>query len=264
MSKKAGNDSIQKTLLVTVVLSLVCSVLVSAAAVILKPKQEENIVLDVQRNILNISGLTRNAKALSNIEVADMYKQIKPRLVNVETGKFVDASAEDIMAYNQRAASKQPKESKTLPAVEDIASIKRQANIAKVYVVEKNGKLETIILPVHGYGLWSTMYGFMALQSDLNTVKGFGFYSQAETPGLGGEVDNPLWKAKWPGKKIYDAKGVVEASLVKGGADPKSLYKVDALSGATLTSNGVSNLIKFWMGDNGFKPFLNNLKAGDA
>ncbi|MRI35209.1 Na(+)-translocating NADH-quinone reductase subunit C [Endozoicomonas sp. OPT23] len=264
MSKKAGNDSIQKTLIITVVLSLVCSVLVSAAAVILKPKQDENIVLDVQRNILNISGLTKDAKALSNAEVAEMYKQIQPRLVNVETGKFVKASAEDVAAYDQRAASKLPKESKTLTGAEDIASIRRMANVAKVYVVEKNGKLDTMILPVHGYGLWSTMYGFMALEADLNTIKGFGFYSQAETPGLGGEVDNPLWKAKWPGKKIYDTKGVVEAGLVKGGADPKSKYKVDGLSGATLTSNGVTNLIKFWMGNNGFKPFLNNLKAGDA
>ena len=259
-----GNDSIKKTLFVTVALSLICSVLVSAAAVILKPKQEQNIVLDVQRNILSISGLTKDAKALSNTEVAEMYKQIKPRLVNIESGKFVDASAEEVAAYDQRAASKLPNESRALPGSEDIASIKRMANVAKVYVVEKNGILETIILPVHGYGLWSTMYGFMALEADLNTVKGFGFYSQAETPGLGGEVDNPLWKAKWPGKKIYDAKGVVEAGLVKGAADPKSQYKVDGLSGATLTSNGVTNLIKFWMGNDGFKPFLNNLKAGDA
>ncbi|WP_062268819.1 Na(+)-translocating NADH-quinone reductase subunit C [Endozoicomonas arenosclerae] len=261
-----GNDSIKKTLFVTILLSLVCSVVVSAAAVFLKPLQTENVELDVQRNILSISGLTKDAKALSNSEVADLYKQVQPRLVDLKTGKFVEKTPEGQTAanYDQRVAAKIPDESRALKGSEDIASIKRQADIAKVYVIEKNGKLETIILPVHGYGLWSTMYGFMALDSDLNTVKGFGFYDQKETPGLGGEVDNPLWKAKWPGKKIYDNKGVVEAGLVKGGADPKSLYKVDGLSGATLTSNGVTNLIHFWMGNEGFKPFLTNLKAGDA
>jgi Na+-transporting NADH:ubiquinone oxidoreductase subunit C len=239
---------------------------VSAAAVFLKPLQVENVELDVQRNILNISGLTKDARALSNAEVAELYKQIKPRLVDLKTGKFIEKTPEGqtVNNYDQRVAAKTPGESKALPGAEDIAGIRRQADIAKVYVIEKNGRLETIILPVHGYGLWSTMYGFMALNSDLGTVKGFGFYEQAETPGLGGEVDNPSWKAKWPGKKIYDDNGNVEAGLVKGGADPKSLYKVDGLSGATLTSNGVTNLIKFWMGNDGFKPFLTNLKAGDA
>ncbi len=259
-----GNDSIKKTLLVTLLLSLVCSILVSVAAVFLKPQQQLNVELDVQRNILNISGLTKDAKALNITEIGELYKRVTPRLVNLKTGQFVDATAADIAAYDQRAAAKDPKSSQSLSGAVDIASIKRQADVAKVYVVEENGKLKTLVLPVHGYGLWSTLYGFMAVEADLNTVVGFGFYDQKETPGLGGEVDNPIWKARWPGKKVYDANGQVVAGLVKGSADPASASKVDGLSGATLTSNGVTNLIKFWMGKNGFQPFLNNLKAGDA
>lgn len=264
-----GNDTIKKTLLVTVLLSLVCSIMVSAAAVFLKPAQQENVVLDVQRNILNISGLTGDARSLSKSEVADLYKQVKPRLVDLKTGKFIDKTSEGLTVdqYDQRNAAKDPKASKALTGAQDIAGIKRQADVAKVYLVEKNGKIETVVLPVHGYGLWSTMYGFMALEKDLDTVKGFGFFDQAETPGLGGEVDNPIWKAKWPGKKVYGSSGNVALGLIKGAVDPaspKAVSQIDGLAGATLTSNGVTHLIKFWLGETGFKPFLNNLKAGDA
>lgn len=263
-----GNDSIKKTLLVTVVLSLICSVLVSAAAVFLKPVQDQNIKLDVQRNILAISGLTPDAKALSVAEVAELYKRIQPRLVDLKTGKFVDeANGLTVDQYDQRVAAKDPKASEALPGSEDIAGIKRQADVAKVYLVEQDGKMDTLILPVHGYGLWSTMYGFLALENNLNTVKGFGFFEQAETPGLGGEVSNPVWKSKWSGKEIYGIDGQVALHVIKGGVDPTSpgaMNQIDGLAGATLTANGVSNLIKFWLSDTGFKLFLNNLKAGNA
>lgn len=264
-----GNDTIKKTLLVTVVLSLICSVLVSASAVLLKPIQDQNIKLDVQRNILAISGLTQNAKALSVAEVAELYQRIQPRMVDLKTGKFIDETANGLTVdqYNQRVAAKDPKASQALSGNVDIAGIKRQADIATVYLVEKDGKMQTLILPVHGYGLWSTMYGFLALEDNLNTVKGFGFFEQAETPGLGGEVSNPVWKSRWAGKEIYGVDGQVALKVIKGGVDttnPGAMNQIDGLAGATLTSNGVSNLIKFWLSDTGFKLFLNNLKAGDA
>lgn len=264
-----GNDTIKKTLLVTVVLSLICSVLVSAAAVFLKPVQEENVKLDVQRNILAISGLTDDARALSAAQVDELYQRIQPRLVDLKTGKFIDetVAGQGADQYDQRTAAKDPGASKALAGAEDIAGIKRQADVAKVYVVEQDGKMQTLILPVHGYGLWSTMYGFLALENNLNTVKGFGFFEQAETPGLGGEVSNPVWISRWKGKEIYGVDGRVALHVIKGGVDPSNpgaMNQIDGLAGATLTANGVSNLIKFWLSETGFKPFLTNLKAGNA
>ena len=150
---------------------------------------------------------------------------------------------------------------RVLSTDKDIASIKRQAKIAKVYLVENGGQIDKIILPIHGYGLWSTLYGFMALEGDGNTVAGLGFYEHAETPGLGGEVDNPSWKKQWAGKRVYKD-GRVAIRLVKGGADRTDAYGVDALSGATITSRGVDNLVKFWLSDTGFKPFLDNVRQG--
>ena len=263
-----SNDSTKKTLLVTVLLSLACSIVVSFAAVSLKPIQDQNVVLDVQKNILSISGLAGNAKALGTDEIEKLYKNVQPRLVDLKTGKYVDATKEQIAEFDQREEAKNPATSRSLGGSEDIASINRLENVAKVYLIEKDGKTESIMLPVHGYGLWSTMYGFLALDiKDLDTVVGFGFYDQAETPGLGGEVDNPIWKGRWPGKKVYDAKGDVALHVIKGAVDPSNpnaSEQIDGLAGATLTANGVSNLIQFWMGDKGFKPFLTNLKAGDA
>jgi Na+-transporting NADH:ubiquinone oxidoreductase subunit C len=119
---------------------------------------------------------------------------------------------------------------------------------------------------VRGAGLWSTLHGFLALENDLNTVAGLGFFEHGETPGLGGEVDNPNWKALWPGKKVYD-EGDAKIQLIKGSVDANTAeaeHKVDGLSGATLTSRGVTNLLQFWMGENGYKPFLSNLQSGEA
>ncbi|MDO6452105.1 Na(+)-translocating NADH-quinone reductase subunit C [Neptunomonas phycophila] len=257
----ANKDSIGRTILVTVLLCVVCSVVVSAAAVLLKPQQVANKELDRKTNILAAAGLLDPSKS-----VDELFSQITTKIVDIETGKFSDAV--DAETYDARKASKDPEMSRALSREEDIASIKREARYQTVYLVEKEGQLDSIILPVHGYGLWSTLYGFLALEGDLNTVVGLGFYSHAETPGLGGEVDNPQWKALWPGKKIYEeGSWSPEIRLIKGNVDPTSSsapYQIDGLSGATLTSNGVTHLVQFWMGENGYAPFLKNLKAGEA
>ncbi len=256
----SSNDGIKKTLLVAVALCIVCSLVVATAAVVLKPAQEENKALDRKRNILAAAGMLKPGES-----VEEQFKQVHTRIVDLATGKFTDAVNPD--SYDQRKAAKDPSESVVLTPEQDIAKIKRRAKLAKVYLVNTpDGKLDKLILPVHGYGLWSTMYGYMALESDLNTVAGLGFAEQGETPGLGGEVDNPNWKAKWPGKEVYKD-GKVELHLIKGTVDPNNPsaeWEVDGLSGASLTSNGVSNLVKYWLGDNGFQPFIENLKAGDA
>ncbi|MBV1789188.1 Na(+)-translocating NADH-quinone reductase subunit C [Marinobacterium sp. D7] len=257
----SNNDTIGKTLTVTILLCVICSVVVSAAAVMLKPKQVANKDLDRKSNILAAAGIADPSKS-----VDELFKQITTRYVDLDSGKFVEAP---VANYDARKAAKDPQLGEKLGRSEDIASIKYQAKVMPVYLVESgDGSIEKVILPVHGYGLWSTLYGFLALEGDLNTVVGLGFYSHAETPGLGGEVDNPLWKALWPGKKVYaDDTSDPEIHLVKGSVDPSTPnaeYKVDALSGATLTSNGVTHLIQFWMGKNGYAPFLNNLRAGEA
>ena len=255
----ASQDSIQKTLTVALLLCFVCSVIVSAAAVILRPMQESNKALDKKKNILLAAGLYQES-----VSVDEQFSAIQTRIVDLSTGLFVDVG--DVDAFDQRKSAKDPATSQALSSDADIAKISRRENQAVVYIVESNDTFDKIILPVHGYGLWSTLYGFVALESDLNTIAGLGFYDHAETPGLGGEVDNPRWKAFWPGKQVYKD-GEVAIEVVKGaviaGSD-RANYQVDGLSGATLTSRGVSNLLTFWLGENGFQAFLSNLKSGSA
>ncbi len=262
-----ANDSVKKTLIVTVVLSLVCSIVVSSATVLLKPMQDENKQLDVQRNILAISGLTKDASELTRDEIQQLFKNVEPSLVDLETGNFYHGDDIDPKTFDQRKAANDPNLSVKLAAKEDPASIKRRSKYGKVYLVKESGHIKTVVIPIHGYGLWSTLYGFMALDADMKTVVGFGFYEHGETPGLGGEVDNEKWKAQWVNKEVYDAHWQPVVEIVKGGvikSSPKKIHQVDGLSGATLTSRGVEHLVNFWLGDGGFVPFLKNLRKGVA
>ena len=253
-----SKDSVSRTVLVALVLCVVCSVIVSAAAVMLRGKQQENAVNEKKMNILAAAGIE-----VVNGDLEAAFATITPKLVDMRTGEF--STDEDVMSYNMRKAAKDPSKARALTREQDIASIRKQSLYSTVYLVEGEQGIERIILPIHGYGLWSTLYGFIALESDLNTVAGLGFYEHAETPGLGGEVDNPKWKALWPGKKVYADDSYMPAiGLIKGKAAAGDMHKVDGLAGATLTSNGVTNLVKFWLGENGFAPFLSKLKAGEA
>ena len=254
-----GNDSISKTFAVALALCVVCAVVVSSAAVILRPTQEVNKLLDLKTNILASAGLLEQG-----VSIEAQFEQISTRVVDLETGRFTDAV--DVASYDQRKASKDPALSIALDPKQDPAKIKRRANYATVYLLETEQGIEKIILPIKGYGLWSTLYGFLALESDLQTVAGIGFYEHTETPGLGGEIDNPRWKAGWIGKRAY-RQGDVVINVLKGKVDMSregADSQIDGLAGATLTTRGVDNLVRYWLGDEGFRPLINYLQAGAA
>ncbi|HRP22516.1 Na(+)-translocating NADH-quinone reductase subunit C [Thauera sp.] len=261
----SNKESISRTLTVALAVSLVSSVFVAGAAVSLKPLQTQNRLLDKQRSIAAIAGM--GGRELPAAQVRALFGDtIKARLVNLESGEFADDF--DAATFDPLKAAKDPQQSVRLTKDEDIASIKRRERYTTVYMIEdEQGRIETLILPIRGYGLWSTLHGFMALKGDLNTVVGLGFHEHAETPGLGGEVDNPRWRRQWEGKQLFNDQGEVAVQIVKGGVDPQSsaaIHQVDALAGATLTSNGVDNLLKFWLGEQGFGPFLAKLRSKEA
>jgi len=253
-----GNDSLEKTIAVALVLCLVCAVFVSLSAVALKPLQIYNKALDMKKNILDVAGLLEE-----DTNIAQAFEtQIEAKIVDLKTGDYDDSI--NVVTFDQRKAAKDPQKNMAIPRKADIASIKVKSKKAKVYLVKKDGQISSIILPVHGYGLWSTMYGFLALDADGQTVQSINFYDQAETPGLGGEVVNPAWRALWKGKQLYNAESIPVLRLVKGVVDvsrPGAEHQVDGLAGATLTSNGVSNLIRYWMGNEGFAPYLNKVRT---
>lgn len=254
-----NNESIGKTFGVVIGLCLVCAIIVATAAVQLRPKQIENKLLDAQKNILVSTGL------LTGTDIKTLYsKHIQERLVDLNTGEFVDKNP---LEYDYRKAMKDPDTSIALSSTDDIASIRRRANIAPIYLAYndgiESGRISAIVLPIHGYGLWSTMHAFLALDVDGVTIKALNFYEHAETPGLGGEIQNPKWLAQFVGKKITDEAGMPAMKFLKpGNAAPDSLTDIDGLSGATITSNGVAYTFEFWTGANGFAPFLAKVRQG--
>ncbi len=256
----SNKESTLRTLLVAFMVCLVCSVLVATSAVVLRPTQVMNRLLDTQRSIVNVAGM--DADSMSANEIQELFgTRIMAKLLELETGRYSDAH--DPITFDPVAAAKDPASSKALKAELDIASIRRIEKYTTVYLVnDEQGKLQSIVLPIRGYGLWGTMFGFMAIDSDLNTVNGLAFHEHKETPGLGGEVDNPRWTASWLGKKVFNEKQEVALSVTKPSQGVEE-HSVDALAGATLTSDGVSNLIHFWMGEHGFGPYIDNLRSGE-
>ncbi len=259
-----SSDSIKKTLGVALGVCAVASIFVSTAAVELKPIQLENKKADMVRNILDVGGFDSESP-----DFKDVYKKnIKPEIVELKTGKIIPESKYTKELNPENFDIKALADSKiygeAIPADEDIAGIKRMPKYMVVYCVKNEGKTTEYILPIYGKGLWSTMYGLLALDKDLRTVKGLTFYDHGETPGLGGEVENPKWRALWNGKQAYDSLGHPILQVIKGKIsknDPKAKYTVDGLSGATLTTRGVDHLVHFWLGKHGYLNFLTNLRG---
>ena len=249
-------DSIPKTIFVAVAICLVASMIVSSAAVALRPQQATNALKDKQINILQVAGVYD-----PEVDVLKAFAAFEPHVLELESGTFSDAF--DAATFDDRAAADNPETSVALD--DDPAGIGRQTKYVTVYLLRDDaGDIDKVILPIHGYGLWSTLYGFIALEENGNDIFGLQFYEHAETPGLGAEVDNPRWKALWNGKKLLDDDGELQISVTKTAPAAGADYHIDALAGATLTTVGVHNLVNFWMGEAGYKLFLENLKAGEV
>ena len=211
----ANKESIGNVLFVAIGVSLVCSVLVASAAIVLKPRQQQNELEYQQRIILEVAGLYE-----PGANVAELYAAIEETSTELASGEQ-----------------------------------------APVYLVRDNGEIEQVILPVEGAGLWGTMYGYLAVESDGRTARGLQFYQHIETPGLGDGVDKPAWQAQWRGKRLFDENGDPLVEVVKGPAPKGSDYQIDGLAGATLTGRGVSIFVQHWISDEGYGPFLKSLSG---
>lgn len=242
-------------------ISIFCSIFVAGSAVALKDRQDLNAVVDKQKQVLKVAGLLTEDEEISASEVGKRFEaNLVPRVVDMKTGEYDDSV--DATTFDQERAAKDPEMSEKAPAGNP-AKVQRIPNHALIYQLkDDSGAIEALILPVEGKGLWSTLKGFIALAPDTTTVIGLTFYSHKETPGLGGEVDNPKWKALWPGRKVFDDSWNPTLEVIKGQAGPPAddPHRVDGLSGATLTSRGVTHLVQFWLGEAAFGPYLKNFR----
>ncbi len=220
----------------------------SAAAVGLKNKQILNQELDQKKKILQVCGIAFTPESIDTL----FSNNIQPELVDLRTGEYVlktENGKLDVDTYNldkvlQTDITVLDKDPAGLGGVRE--------NHAVVFLYVKKNQ---VIIPIRGRGLWSTLYGYIALAEDASTISGITFYQHGETPGLGGEVDNPDWKAQWPGKAaIEDGQVVIEVK--KQGKVTDSRFQIDGMAGATITTQGVHRLVRFWLGEQGFGKYL--------
>lgn len=258
-------DSTRYTFVFAAIVCVVCALLIAVSAVGLRERQEANAQLYRQKNVLFAAGLATPDDELPERELLRIFQErIRVRLVDLETGELVPAAKLDPTTYDQRKAKNDPAKSRQAP--ENNAGVSRLPHNGTAYfVTAASGKgYEQVVLPIEGVAMWGTIYGFLALERDGNTVRGLTFYDQKETPGLGGEIGNPKWQAVWRGRKVYDENWEPRIVVIKGAAGPadKDPMRVDGLTGATITSNAVSRVTAFWMSNAGWGKFLHRFRTG--
>ena len=245
---------------------VVCSIFVAGSAVSLKEQQVKNAVLDLKKNVISVSDLQTEADKATPLTEDQVNKFFDPNEANHIEEKYVELATG--ITLNAKDGVQKMEENKDnctpLSAKENKAKISCLPKYKRIYEIYKDKKMSRMVLEVEGKGLWSTLQGFLAMSTDGQTIQGLTFYKHGETPGLGGEVDNPKWKSGWVGAKPFNASNLPSIDIVKGSApDNKSDNKIDGLSGATLTSNGVEDLVNFWLGTHGYATYLSkNSKGG--
>lgn len=221
---------------------VVCSVLLTFFAVSLKDRQEQNKSIDRKKNIIKAFGYVDELEKITDFAgVESFYNERIQEIVIDSDGKIISGKTPDMIDPD------------------------KDTGLLPVYVVVEGGKFISLAIPVSGKGLWSTIYGYLALEKDLNTVRGITFYEHGETPGLGGEVEMPWFQNNFVGKKILDDAGrLVSIKVVKGKVDEtysdpnKKRHAVDGISGATMTSKGVTTFLEHDL--NKYLKFLNKVR----
>lgn len=214
-----------------VLVCVVISAMLALTATALAPIQAAAAEFDRQKNVMLAAGLVQPGDPRPRAELERLYQErVVEHVIELKSGELrPDLKPQDVAALKDRA--------------------ERARYRVLLEARDAGGKVEGYVIPVAGKGLWSILYGYLALAADAKTVRGITFYKHGETPGLGGEVENPAWTGQWPGKSILDAQGrLVSITVKKGKVDPavpaEKAHFVDGLSGATITSNGVSKFVK--------------------
>lgn len=241
-------------------LCLALSSVVSAIAVSLKDIQAANRLLDKRTMVLRVAGLVEAGEQLTSEQVEKLFESIDTIVVDTNTGELSEYNPEEQKLNPRKDAKASGMNKRAEGDWAKKAAIKSIAEKQLIYLVRTPGK-ECAVFPIYGNGLWSTMYGFFCLTPDLAEVIGIIYYEQKETAGLGGEVENPLWLAQWPGKEGLTADGEVEVEVVKNGKVVDPTTQVDGISGATITSVAVTFMLEFWFSDQAYGKALDNVRS---
>lgn len=220
-------DSNKATFLFSSVMVVMIAILLSITAISLAPYQAKNIRIEKMKNIL-----TSVAVHAETAETEKLYNQyITQQIVLNNKGEEVKGS---VAAFDIDLKKE----------LDKIKIGKTDEQLFPLFICKKEGKTFYIV-PLRGKGLWGPIWGYISLEADMNTIYGASFAHKSETPGLGAEIETEKFQQQFIGKKIFDESGdFVSVTVIKGGAPPNDMHGVDAISGATITSKGVSEMFK--------------------
>lgn len=249
------NDDPVKIFSVAFLVALICAIVVSSAAILLEPRQTAH--LEAER-AARMAAMLDTLPSMADVLAESGADSLTTYLVDLSSGQI--ATGHDPNTYDVDAAAADPATAVAIPAELDIAGLRQRAPLAPVHILESDGRVELIVLPVSGTGYQSRIEALLALEADLTTVAALTITAQGETAGLGSRIENPEWQALWPGREVADDSGAIVISVVRGQASGP--HEVDGISGATRTGNGVTNMLRYWLGEDGFGPFLTQLRDG--
>lgn len=252
-----SNEDPVKIIGVAFLVALASALVVSTASVALKPYQDAH--LEAER-AARMAQMLERLPGMEDILAEAGADSLTTYLVDLSDGSFVVGLDPD--AYDPAAAASDPASTVTIPPDDDVAGLRQRAPYAPVYLLERAGTLELVLLPVSGTGYQSTIHAMLALETDLTTIAALTILEQSDTPGMGARIEEPEWQSLWAGKQISDETGAIVIEVVRGQANTP--YQVDGISGATRTGNGVADMLRYWLGEHGFGPFLARLAQESA
>lgn len=220
-----------KTIGIALLVALACSFAVALTAITLKPTLDTNRLRE---------------------SAASLVELVETLGLDLPTARQVELASG---AYVPRV----PGTTARLDAGRDLAGLVEVETVAEVYELRRDGRVELVVLPVRGAGYQSVLKGYLALHADLNTIAALTFHEQNETPGMGAKITSKAWQALWVGKRVAGDDGEIRIRAVRGGGDGD--HEVDGISGATRTVTGINNLLRFWLGPDGYGPYLERLRA---
>lgn len=254
-----STSSQTRTWLTAVSIIASCSLLVSLVITVLRPIQAANNAPAQSQHLLITTGLLKKNQSMA--ENTNLLQHIE--------NKWLDLDKAELSApVNNRADYRSIIEDATLiQRIEkplDIAQLGTRPKVMPIHFIHSNASKARVVLPVYGKGMWSMIHGYVALADDFNTIVGVNFYQQQDTPGIGDKIQAEDWAANWQGKKLYDEQGQLKLNIGSDGGAIAPVHQIDAIAGATITVNGVENLVHYWMGEDGYGRYLRKLREASG
>lgn len=249
----APNESRTKTLVMAFLVAAICGVLVSAATVYLRPIRAANQAAEQQARLeALLAGIPGMGETLAQSDGA-----LSTVVIDLEDG----GAADEVTPETLEAALNEARNWTALSPAEDIADIGRRPDFAQVYLLRDGERVSLVLLPMVGAGYGGPIEAILALRGDMQTIAGFTVTRQSETPGLGARIEEPSWQADFAGTQAYGGAGDVRFEVARGPAGNE--FEVDGITGATRTSNAVTDMIRFWLGPDGYGPFIAAIRRGE-